>query len=239
MATKKKRTTWKIPRRILVIDVGGSHVKYRVGPRGTIEKFESGVSMTAAQMAERVASLVPRGSYDAVSIGYPGLVFHGKITVEPYNLGRGWVNFDFETVFRVPVRVINDAAMQAIGSYEGGRMLFLGLGTGMGSTLIMDGIVAPMEMGHMTYKHNRTFEDYIGERGRLQYGTGKWRKVVADIVAHLSTVLQVDYVVLGGGNARRLKRLPTNARPGDNSNAFIGGLRIWQFSHSPLVIGMR
>src|SRR5579864_5689270 len=179
-----KASNWKIPRRILVIDVGGSHVKFRIGRRGKIAKFESGPSMTAADMAERVAALVPHSAYDAVSIGYPGLVFHGKIALEPHNLGHGWVRFDFGKVFRAPVRVINDAAMQAIGSYEGERMLFLGLGTGLGSALILDGVVAPMEMGHMTYRRDRSFEHYVGERGRLRLGTRKWRKVVADVVQH-------------------------------------------------------
>lgn len=232
-----KNSRWQIPRRILVIDVGGSHVKFRIGPRGKLARFESGASMSARRMAQQVAAAVPRSAYDAVSIGYPGLVFHGSITLEPHNLGPGWVDYDFGMIFGAPVRVINDAAMQAIGSYEGKRMLFLGLGTGMGSTLILDGVVAPMEMGHMPYKGGQSFEYYVGERGRLRLGTKKWRKVVAEVVALLSTLLQVDYVVLGGGNAKRLRKLPKNARLGNNNNAFIGGLKIWRYAHSPLIIG--
>jgi predicted NBD/HSP70 family sugar kinase len=232
-----KKSRWKVPQRILVIDVGGSHVKFRIGPRGKIDRFDSGTELTAAQMAKQVTAAVPRDSYDAVSIGYPGLVFHGRITVEPHNLGRGWVRYDFQKAFGKPVRVINDAAMQAIGSYEGQRMLFLGLGTGMGSTLILDGVVAPMEMGHMGFRKDHTFEYYVGERGRLRMGGKKWSKVVAEVVEQLGTLLQVDYVVLGGGNARRLKKLPPLARLGNNQNAFIGGLRIWKSHHSPLLLG--
>jgi polyphosphate glucokinase len=224
----------KLPRRVLVIDVGGSHVKFRVGARGKLQRFESGPDTTAAQMAAGVTALVERSSYDAVSIGYPGLVFHGKITAEPYNLGPGWVHFDFEQAFGAPVRLINDAAMQAIGSYAGGRMLFLGLGTGLGATLIVDGIVEPMELGHMPFRQGRSFEDYIGERGRIRLGTKKWRKVVREVVDQLCRVLEVDYVVIGGGNARRLKSLPDKVRLGDNSNAYNGGLRLWQYGDGPL-----
>jgi polyphosphate glucokinase len=236
MGARKKHSRRKVPRRVLVVDVGGSHVKFRVGPHGKVAKFESGPEMAAAQMAERVASLVPQSSYDAVSIGYPGLVFHGKVTAEPHNLGHGWVGFDFGKIFRAPVRVINDAAMQAIGSYKGGRMLFLGLGTGLGATLILDGMVEPMEIGHMPYKHGRSYEDYVGERGRAQLGTKKWRKTVRDVVDQLSKVLEVDYVVLGGGNSRKLKELPEKGRLGDNDNAFVGGARMWQHPEDPLVV---
>jgi polyphosphate glucokinase len=224
----------KIPRRVLVIDVGGSHVKFRVGARGKLQRFESGPETTAAQMAAGVTARVDGSSYDAVSIGYPGLVFHGKITAEPYNLGPGWVHFDFEKALHAPVRLINDAAMQAIGSYEGGRMLFLGLGTGLGATLIVDGVVEPMELGHMPFRQGRSFEDFIGERGRSRLGTKKWRKVVREVVDQLCRVLEVDYVVLGGGNARRLKSLPDKGRLGDNSNAYNGGLRLWQAGDGPL-----
>jgi polyphosphate glucokinase len=195
--------------------------------------------MTAVQMVRRVTSQVPRSSYEAVSIGYPGLVFHGRITAEPHNLGHGWVRFDFGKAFGRPTRLLNDAAMQAIGSYEGGRMLFLGLGTGLGATLILDGIVEPMEMGHMPYKQGHTFEDYVGERGRVRLGTKKWRKAVREVVEQLSDVLQVDYVVIGGGNARRLKSLPKDGRLGDNDNAFIGGLRVWQYGKDPLTMVSR
>ncbi|HVO46852.1 MAG TPA: ROK family protein [Steroidobacteraceae bacterium] len=231
-----KRSRWRAPRRVLVIDIGGSHVKFRVGPRGRADRFESGPKLTAGAMAARVTALVPRDRYDAVSIGYPGLVFHGRITAEPHNLGHGWVHFDFAAAFGAPVRLINDAAMQAIGSYEGGRMLFLGLGTGLGATLILDGVVEPMELGHMPYRKGRTYEDYIGERGRLRAGTRKWRRQVHDIVVQLGTVLEVDYVVIGGGNAKRLKTLPPRARLGNNNNAFAGGMRIWRYAQDPLIL---
>ena len=231
---KARTSKAKLPRRILVIDVGGSHVKFRVGPRGKITKFDSGPQLTAKQMVSGVTALVPGSSYEAVSIGYPGLVFHGRIAANPHNLGPGWVQFDFEKAFGKPVRLINDAAMQAIGSYEGGRMLFLGLGTGLGATLIIEGYVEPMELGHMPYKNGRTYEDYVGERGRLRMGTRKWRKVAREVVDQLREALEVDYVVVGGGNARRLKQLAHNERLGDNDNAFAGGLRLWQCDAHPL-----
>ena len=226
MATKKKT-----PRRILVLDVGGSHVKFLVPGDRKEQRFVSGPKLTAAQMVKKVRKLVDRSEYDAVSIGYPGLVFRGRIAAEPFNLGRGWLGFDFEAAFGKPVRVINDAAMQAVGSYTGGRMLFLGLGTGMGSTLILDGIVEPMELGHLPYKSGRTFEGYVGERGLQRLGKKKWRKVVAEVVDDLCRALQVDYVVLGGGNARKLKELPPMTRLGDNSNAMAGGRLIWEMDN--------
>lgn len=216
------------PARILVIDVGGSHVKFRMGARGRIRRFESGPDMTADDMARRVRELARDLPYQAVSIGYPGLVLRGRIAAEPFNLGEGWVGYPFEKALGRPVRVINDATMQALGSYEGGRMLFLGLGTGLGATLILDGEVEPMEIGHMSYKHGRSFEDYVGEAGRKRLGNRKWRKTVAEVVARLKEVLEADYVVLGGGNAARLKKLPEGARLGDNLNAFKGGLHLWR-----------
>ena len=216
------------PARILVIDVGGSHVKFRMGPRGRINRFVSGPDMTAADMAGRVRKLAGDLPYEAVSIGYPGLVVRGRIAAEPFNLGRGWVGYDFEKTFGRPVRVINDATMQALGSYEGGRMLFLGLGTGLGATLILDGALEPMEIGHMPYKHGRTFEECVGERGRERLGNKKWRKAVAEVVTRLKEVLEADYVVLGGGNSLRLRKLPQGARLGANLNAFRGGLELWR-----------
>ena len=224
------------PRRVLVIDVGGSHIKFQIGLRGKVGKFISGPRMSAAAMVKQVRELVPRKSYDAVSIGYPGLVFHGRIAADPYNLGPGWIHFDFERAFDAPVRVINDAAMQAIGSYTGGRMLFLGLGTGLGATLIMDGLVEPMEIGHMPFKHGLSYEDYVGERGRLRLGNKKWRKVVREVVDQLTKVLEVDYAVIGGGNVKRLQLLPKRERKGNNRNAFKGGLRLWQSRGYPLLI---
>jgi polyphosphate glucokinase len=233
---KSKTLQTDPPGRVLVVDVGGSHVKYRIGPRGKVGKFDSGPDLTAKQMAAAVTAAVPRSEYDAVSIGYPGVVLHGRIVAEPHNLGTGWVEFDFRKVFGKPVRLINDATMQAIGSYEGRRMLFLGLGTGLGATLIIDGVVEPMELGHMPYRKGRTYEDYVGERGRLRMGTRKWRKVVREVLEQLCRVLEADYVVVGGGNAKRLKTLPDNARLGDNTNAFKGGLRLWQCTDHPLRI---
>jgi polyphosphate glucokinase len=224
----------KLPRRVLVIDVGGSHVKFRIGAQGKVNRFDSGPDMTAEQMAAGVTKAVAQSSYDAVSIGYPGLVFHNRITADPHNLGPGWVRFDFEKVFGKPVRVINDAAMQAMGSYKGGRMLFLGLGTGLGATLIVDGVIEPMELGHMPYRNGRTYEDYVGERGRLRLGTKRWRKVVREVIDQLSKVLEVDYAVVGGGNSKRLKNLSENERLGDNNNAFGGGLRLWESTGHPL-----
>ena len=218
----------KPQRRVLVVDVGGSHVKTRVSGRREMRQFVSGPSLTARQMVSRVLRLTGDLKYDAVSIGYPGVVIHGKIVTEPFNLGPGWAGFDFRKAFGRPVQLMNDAAMQAIGSYEGGRMLFLGLGTGLGSALIVDAVVAPMELAHLPYKRDRSYEDYLGDKGRRRLGAKKWRRVVADVVAQLSKALEADYVVIGGGNARKLKKLPKNARLGNNDFAFLGGFRVWR-----------
>jgi polyphosphate glucokinase len=218
-------------RRVLAIDVGGSHVKTRVYGRRELRQFDSGPDLTPKKMVAQIHELTGDWAFDAVSIGYPGVVLHGKVVVEPHNLGPGWVGFDFHKAFGRPTRIMNDAAMQAIGSYEGGRMLFLGLGTGLGSALIVDGIVAPMELAHLPFKKGRTFEDYVGERGLRRLGPKKWRKNVIEVVDKLSTVLEADYVVLGGGNARKLKRLPKNARLGSNDFAFLGGFRAWRDPH--------
>ena len=218
----------KTKRRILAIDVGGSHVKTRLSGRREMRQFESGPKLTPRQFVTRVHELNGDLSFDAVSIGYPGVVVHGKIMAEPYNLGRGWVGFDFRKAFGRPTHIMNDAAMQALGSYEGGRMLFLGLGTGLGSAMIVDGVLAPMELAHLPYKRGRTYEEYVGERGRKRLGNKKWRGIVADVVARLSTALEVDETVIGGGNARRLTRLPRKARRVTNSTAFVGGVRLWQ-----------
>src|ERR1700723_4070825 len=218
----------KHQRRVLVIDVGGSHVKTRVSSSRDMRQFESGPTLTPRRMVSRVLRLTGDLKYDAVSIGYPGVVVHGKIVTEPHNLGRGWVGFNFRKAFGRPTQVMNDAAMQAIGSYEGGRMLFLGLGTGLGSALVVDGTVAPMELAHLPYKNGRTYEDYVGDRGRRRLGPKKWRVTGADVVEQLSKALEVDYVVLGGGNAKKLKKLPKNARLGSNEFAFLGGYRVWR-----------
>jgi polyphosphate glucokinase len=220
----------KSQRRVLVIDVGGSHVKARVSGRREEREFESGPTLTPRQMVARLRQLTGDWQYDAVSIGYPGVVVHGKIVTEPYNLGRGWVGFDFRKAFGRPTLLMNDAAMQAIGSYEGGRMLFLGLGTGLGSALIVDGTVAPMELAHLPYKGGRSYEDCVGDRGRRRLGPKKWRRTVATVVEQLSKALEADYVVIGGGNARKLKKMPKNARLGNNEFAFLGGFRVWRKS---------
>ncbi|MGB6309507.1 MAG: ROK family protein, partial [Steroidobacteraceae bacterium] len=219
-------------RRILAIDVGGSHVKMRVFGRRELRQFESGPQLTPRRMVARVHELVGDWNYDAVSIGYPGVVLHGKVIAEPHNLGRGWVGFNFRKAFGRPTHVMNDAAMQAVGSYEGGRMLFLGLGTGLGSAMIVDGVVAPMELAHLPYKKGRTYEEYVGADGLKRLGGKKWRRTVREVVAQLSTLLEADYVVIGGGNARKLKRLPKNARFGDNNFAFLGGFRVWHHAAS-------
>jgi polyphosphate glucokinase len=213
---------------VLAIDVGGSHVKARVSNRRDVRQFVSGPDLTASRMVEDVHKLTGDWTYDAVSIGFPGVVIHGKIVAEPHNLGGGWVGFDFRAAFGRPTRIINDAAMQAIGSYQGGRMLFLGLGTGLGSAVIVDGVVEAMEIAHLNYKKGKTYEDYAGDQGRRRLGPKKWGRVVKDIVEQLRTALEADYVVLGGGNARKLRKLPKGARLGNNDFAFLGGFRMWR-----------
>ncbi len=215
-------------KKILAIDVGGTHVKVLATSQREPRKIPSGPTMTASQMVQQVKRLVRDWKYDAVSIGYPGPVVQGHPLREPYNLGKGWVGFDFRKAFGCPVRVINDAAMQALGSYHGGRMLFLGLGTGLGSAMIVDGIIEPMELAHLPYKKGKTYEDYIGLRGLERLGKKKWRRHVADVVEQLKAAMEPDYIVLGGGNAKKLKKLPPHARLGDNRNAFLGGFRLWE-----------
>src|SRR5438477_3522317 len=214
--------------RILVIDVGGTHVKALATGRKKPIEIPSGPDMTAKKMVQAVRKAAAAWPYDAVSIGYPGPVIHGHPVAEPHNLGRGWVGFNFRKAFGRPVKVINDAAMQAFGSYRGGRMLFLGLGTGLGSALIVDGVLEPMELAHLPYKNGRTYEDYVGLAGLKRLGKKKWRRHVADVVAQLEKALQADYVVLGGGNARRLTTFPPHTFRGTNENAHKGGVRLWQ-----------
>ncbi|MGE5243414.1 MAG: ROK family protein [Betaproteobacteria bacterium] len=214
--------------KVLVVDVGGTHVKVLATGRRTPIKISSGPDLTAAKMVRAVRKAAAGWSYDVVSIGYPGPVLHGKPVSEPHNLGGGWVGFDFRRAFGRPVRVINDAAMQALGSYEGGRMLFLGLGTGLGSALIVDGVLEPLELAHLPYKKGRTYEEYVGKAGLERLGKKKWRCHVADVVARLKAALQADEVVLGGGNVKLLHALPAGARRGSNRNAFLGGYRLWK-----------
>lgn len=212
---------------VLVVDVGGTHVKLLATGQTTPVRFESGPELIPNQMVLRIKKIAHSWSYDVLSIGYPGPVVRNRPIAEPHNLGSGWVGFDFEKAFGHRVKLINDAAMQALGSYKGGKMLFLGLGTGLGSAMIMDGIVEPMELGHLPYKKS-TYEDYVGERGLERAGKGKWRRHVTDVVARLIAALEPDDVVLGGGNVKQLKKLPPGCRAGDNANAFLGGFRLWE-----------
>jgi polyphosphate glucokinase len=217
---------------VLVIDVGGTHVKVGASDQKDIVKIESGLTMTPAQMVAAVKKATAGWKYDAVAIGYPGPVLHGRPVTEPHNLGTGWVGFDFRKALGKPVKLVNDAAMQALGSYEGGRMLFLGLGTGLGSALICDGVLEPMELAHLPYKKGRTYEDYIGLRGLERLGKKRWARHVFDVVEKLKAALGADYVVLGGGNVKLLKDLPPGARLGENSNAEKGGMRLFQGADS-------
>lgn len=212
---------------ILAIDVGGTHVKILASGEKEKREIESGPTMTARHMVSSVEKLAGDWKYDVLSIGYPGPVVDHRPTAEPRNLGTGWVGFEFAAAFKRPVKVINDAAMQALGSYRGGRMLFLGLGTGLGSSMIVDGIVEPMELGHLPYK-KRTYEDYVGLRGLEEFGKKAWRKHVEEVVECLVAALQPHDVVLGGGNAKKLKEIPPLCRLGDNADAFKGGFRMWE-----------
>jgi polyphosphate glucokinase len=214
--------------RILVIDVGGTHVKVLATGHKQRVEIPSGPEMTPAKMVSAVGAGTAGWKYDAVSIGYPGPVVQGRPLSEPHNLGRGWVGFDFKKAFgRRPVKIINDAAMQALGSYKGKRMLFLGLGTGLGSALIVNGVLEPMELAHLPYKKGHTYEDYLGLAGLKRLGKRKWRRHVNAVVPLLRSALEADEVVLGGGNVKLLKKLPPGTRLGDNANAFRGGYRLW------------
>ena len=213
--------------KVLVVDIGGTHVKILATGKKQSREFPSGPKLTAKQMVAGVKKLAKDWKYDAVSIGYPGPIIRHRPIAEPYNLGLGWAGFDFEAAFKCPVKVINDAAMQALGSYKHGKMLFLGLGTGLGSAMVIDGIVEPMELGHLPYQR-RTFEDYVGIAGRARLGQRKWEQAVKDVIARLIAALEPEEVVLGGGNVKNLKKLPPSCRTGDNANAFVGGFRLWQ-----------
>jgi polyphosphate glucokinase len=214
-------------RRILVIDVGGTHVKLLVTGMKQPILIPSGRTLTPGVMIRQVKDAVKSYPYDVVSIGYPGPVVHGRPLREPHNLGQGWVGFDFRRALGRPVKIINDAAMQALGSYRKGRLLFLGLGTGLGSAMIADGLVEPMELAHLPYKRGKTYEDYLGIRGLKRLGRKKWARQVAKVVSLMRAALQVEEVVLGGGNVKKLKTLPPGARLGNNENAFRGGSELW------------
>jgi len=211
---------------VLVIDVGGSSVKILATGHSQRRSFRSGPTLTPEEMVEGVKKLAADWTYEAVSIGYPGPVLKDRPIAEPPNLGRGWVGFDFARAFGRPVKVLNDAAMQALGSYRGGKMLFLGLGTGLGTAMIVDGIVAPMELSHLPYKKG-TYEDYVGHAALKRNGKKKWRSYVVDVAQRLIAALQPDDTVIGGGNVNLLENLPAHTRHGANANAFTGGLRMW------------
>jgi polyphosphate glucokinase len=215
------------PKSVLVVDVGGTHVKVLAAGHETV-KIPSGPDMTAKQMVRAVRAAVRAWTYDVVSIGFPGVVLHGKPASEPRNLGGGWVGFNYERAFGCPVIIINDASLQAWGSYRGGRMLFLGLGTGLGTALIIDDILESMELAHLPYEKGRTYEEYVGKAGLKRLGKKKWRRRVLDVVARLTAALEVDDVVLGGGNAKLLARLPRGVRRVDNERALVGGTLLWR-----------
>ncbi len=213
--------------RTLVIDVGGTNVKFLVEREAAPRRFPSGPTLTPAAMVDGVRSQLVDLPYDRVTIGFPAPISAGKARRDPVNLGPGWVDFDFAAAFDRPVRILNDAALQAIGSYEGGKMLFLGLGTGLGSALVADHVVVPLEFAHLPYRKKQSYEDFVGHRGLERLGKKKWHQAVADVVDRLSTAVVADYVVLGGGNAKKLKEWPEKARKGDNAHAFSGGIRLW------------
>jgi predicted NBD/HSP70 family sugar kinase len=214
--------------KILVVDVGGNNIKLLATGHQVPRKVPSGQDLTPARMMAGIRKTIPDWKWDVVTVGYPGAVKNGRPALEPKNLGEGWVRYNFRRAFGKPVRIINDAAMQALGSYEGGRMLFLGLGTGLGAALVLEGLVQPLEIAHLSYRSGFTYEDFLGKRGQDRMGKKRWRKMVGEIVADLQAAFQVDEVVIGGGNAKQLKELPPGARLGSNRNAFAGGFRLWK-----------
>lgn len=212
---------------VLVIDIGGTNVKMKHSESEEIRKFPSGVEMGPPEFTRQVLDALGDWNVEKISVGYPGPIVNGRIHLEPANLGRGWVGFDFRKAMGRPVKLINDAAMQALGSYQGGRMLFLGLGTGLGTTFIVDGVVAPLEVGHLPYRKKQSFEQWVGNAALQKLGKRRWQKVVFDVVHRLRDAFIADYVVLGGGNVKKLDELPPGCRQGDNRNAFVGGERLW------------
>jgi polyphosphate glucokinase len=227
LRTKEAAARSSAGKKVLVVDVGGSSVKILATGQTNKRSFRSGPTLTPRRMVSGVKKLAADWTYDVVSIGYPGMVWRGRPVSEPYNLGRGWVGFDFARAFGRPVKIINDAAMQALGSYKGGKMLFLGLGTGLGSAMVVEGILTPMELGHLPYKKG-TYEEYVGRAGLKRTGRKKWRRHVADVVERFKAALQPDDTVIGGGNVTKLKALPRRCRQGKNANAFRGGFRLWE-----------
>ena len=221
-------------RKVLVVDVGGTHVKMLLEGQKEVRKFDSGPKLTAEATIKGVRAATKDWHYDCVSIGYPGPVINGRPLREPHNLGGGWMGFDFAKAFGKPVKLVNDASMQAIGSYQGGKMLFLGLGTGLGSAMIVNNVLEPMELAHLQYRKGKTYEDYLGIRGLERMGKKKWRAHVWKVCEQLKAALEADYIVLGGGNVKKLKKLPPGTREGDNNNAFKGGLRLWDKSERGL-----
>jgi polyphosphate glucokinase len=213
---------------VLIIDVGGTNVKVSSNSQLVPLKIPSGPSMTARTMVEQVKIATKGWKYDCVSIGYPGPVSHDRPLAEPHNLAAGWIDFPYEKSFGKPLRFINDAAMQALGGYRGGKMLFLGVGTGLGSAMITEGIVVPLELAHLPYKKGKTYEEFVGKEGLDELGKKRWRKAVIDIITRLKAALVCDYVLLGGGNAKMMKYLPPHVILGDNGNAVTGGIRLWQ-----------
>jgi polyphosphate glucokinase len=228
MARPRQHPAPAAARIVLSIDIGGSHVKILSSAGGAERRADSGPGLTPQEMIATVKTLAEGLAYDVVSMGYPGPVRQGKPVRDPANLGQGWAGFDFAAQFGKPVKVVNDALMQAIGSYEGGRMLFIGLGTGLGAAMVVDNVGLPMELAHLPYKKNRSFEDYVGERGLQSRGKKKWRLSVFDVVGRLGSALQPDYIVIGGGNVDKLDELPAGSRRGDNTRAFEGGFRLWR-----------
>src|ERR1700686_2082812 len=228
----KSARAGKAPK-VLVIDTGGTNIKLLATGQKEPRKFPSGPTMTAGKRVREVKGGVRDWKFDRVSLGYPGPIINGHPLREPHNLGGGWMRFNFSKAFGCPVKILNDAAMQALGSYKGGRMLFLGLGTGLGSAMIVNGVLEPMELAHLIYKNGKTYEDYLGLRGLERLGTKKWRRNVIKVAKKLGAALEADYVVLGGGNSKKLKKLPPGARLGKNENAFLGGFRMWEKEDVP------